>query len=113
MRSGMISRCLGFLCESKRVSHSQYQVIRFSLIRKLLAYVKRETHFTLGNQVLSRRMGWPMGGSYSEPGTLADLQHEVFLLYEKHLPKKQRGLKKAKDCGWHLDGFSVESLSSS
>ena len=50
----------------------------------------------LGDLALGRRSGWPMGGALSEPGTLADLQHEVHLLYSdntQHALLKKIGLR--------------------
>ena len=48
-----------------------------------LEVIKKDTYFTMGpSNVVSRNVGWPMGGSFSEPATLIDLQHCVKVLYQ-------------------------------
>ena len=63
-------------------------------------FVLHETAFTLGEIEMQRKTGYPMGGSFSEPATLVDLQDDVLQFYTKR--------PTAVHCGWYHPDLSPE-----
>ena len=54
-----------------------YRIILFDEMESLASLVAADDKFLVGQFVVRRRTGWPMGGSLSEPATLIDLGMEV------------------------------------
>eukprot|EP00959_Pyramimonas_sp_CCMP1952_P035571 744840-Pyramimonas_sp.AAC.1 len=50
-----------------------YDLVTFEDIIRALTYACKDKYFCVGTEIFCRRKGWPMGGSMSEPATLADL----------------------------------------
>ena len=46
-------------------------------IRSILRYIGNDKYFNVGQLVLERRTVWHMGGAFSEPGTMIDINHEL------------------------------------
>ena len=42
-----------------------------------LDILKKDVYFYVGDVLILRLLGWPMGGSYSEIGTSMDLNHSI------------------------------------
>ena len=76
--------------------------ISFSDIRAALSLASEHRFLVLGSTVVERVKGWPMGGSMSEPATLADLGDDIHTLYENP--------KKAKHCGFCFPGLSAPGI---
>ena len=68
----------GYLCTTKKKSNHIVEVISFDRILQGLCVGYHDKFLCLGDQIIFRNQGWPMGGSLSEPGTLVDLQHDVW-----------------------------------
>ena len=96
------ARCAGFLCKSIRASDQSAQVVPFSVIRDTLSFIYHDRYFTVGSLVMKRKGGWPMGGSFSEPGTLVDLSEEIRLLDENS--------GKLVEVGWNFKGWKLHDL---
>ena len=90
------------LCKSTRCSDQSFRVVTFSCIRDTLEFIYRDRYFTVGSKVLKRHSGWPMGGSFSEPGTLVDLNEELRLVHQN--------VDKLKEVGWFFQGWKLENL---
>ena len=58
--------------------------------------------FVVGDQVVERTKGWPMGGPVSSPCTSLDLETAIARFY--------RDPKTAERIGWHVDGFTPAQL---
>ena len=65
-------------------------------IKRCLALVYKDKFFMLGDQVLMRKQGWPMGGPLSEPGTLVDLS--------ENLRQLEADPEKLRELGWYFEG---------
>ena len=74
-------RMQGNLCSSRRKDEQHVKIIRFSAIKQALEFIKRDVFFAVGDNIVMRQRGWPMGGSLSEPSTLVDIQEEIRLRY--------------------------------
>ena len=92
----------GFLCKADRKSNIHHEVISFDRINQYLQFLLEDRHFLVGDVVVKRLSGWPMGGPFSEPGTLIDLQHDVFLA--------SGSIDVRKRIGWHIEGLSLEQV---
>ena len=53
----------------------------------------------LGSSHCKKAIGWPMGGAYSEPGTLIDLQHETRSLTSNS--------DRRNNVGWYVDNLTL------
>ena len=71
--------CDGFLCAKDCGKTTTHKYISFASIMKHLEFIASEDMFAVGDMIVQRREGWPMGGSLSEPGTLVDLQHDILV----------------------------------
>ena len=58
-----------------------------------MAIMKQDTGFCVGSLVLKRERGYPMGGSFSEPCTLIDLQEDIY--------QCSTSVSRRKQCGWN------------
>ena len=67
-----------------------------------MALVYKDSFFMLGDQVLRRKRGWPMGGPLSEPGTLVDLSEDLRLL--------DADSERLRDLGWHFEGKCLQDV---
>lgn len=72
----------GHLCRNKKCSDKNFRVFTFARIFEALEFIKRDKYFTVGTTVVKRLGGWPMGGSFSEPGTLVDLTEGLHVLHQ-------------------------------
>ena len=64
-----------------------------------MSYEQRDNFFIVGNEILQRETGHPMGGSFSEPATCVDLGVSIMEFYadtEVH-----------KSCGMCLPGVEA------
>ena len=57
-----------------------------------MAYTGCDALCLLGDQVIQRTRGWPMGGSVSEPATSIDLGEDTRLLYTDRSTQLRVGL---------------------
>ena len=96
------SRDSSFLCRSIRKSDYRFSVVSFERIVQALNVVWQDRYFSVGQSVLRRREGWPMGGSLSEPGTLVDMSETVRLLNVQP--------EYAKSLGWSYKNFRFSQL---
>ena len=55
--------------------------ISFQSIRQCMNFALNDQLSFIGDIVMFRHTGWPMGGSFSEPGTLIDLSESTRLLF--------------------------------
>lgn len=96
------SKADGLLCKAFRKCPKQYVMVTFEDILQCMDFACSDTLFLLGDLVLERTRGYPMGGSFSEPATLVDLGEDTFCLYSDEGQTAQR-------CGWFIPGIPVES----
>ena len=96
------ARVEGHLCRSNRRSDCTHRVLSFDDIRCTLDFIGKERYFTVGDVIMKRRGGWPMGGSFSEPGTLVDLNEEL-----RRIDDSDDALQ---DVGWLVEGMSLEEV---
>ena len=94
---------LGHLCTGGPQKGRAFEMCSFSQIRKAIALAAEDKLFLLGDTVLERTRGWPMGGSFSEPATLVDLGESVYRLYTD-------GGNTARRVGWALDKARPDQL---
>ena len=80
MRGQRMSGCL--CTPNKRHSHS-HQTISFHEIKSCLKFAQHDIFFRVGDKIVCRKRGWPMGGALGEPSTLVDLQESIRLLCDK------------------------------
>ena len=73
----------GHLCRSSKSSDGSFHVLSFVHILEALEFIRRDKYFAVGTTVVKRFGGWPMGGSFSEPGTLVDLNEELHVLHQR------------------------------
>ena len=97
-----VSRADGHLCRSSKSSDNSFRVLSFECILDALEFIKRDKYFTVGTTVVKRLGGWPMGGSFSEPGTLVDLNEELHVLHQSP--------ERLKSVGWAFKGWRLEEL---
>ena len=74
------TKCSGKFVKLKGRSHDQH-TLSFAEIRSAFKLAAKECHFLIGDIVIERHHGWPMGGSHSEPGTMIDVGQFVHKLY--------------------------------
>ena len=67
----------GCWCPPNKQSDRSVKVVTFIDIKKAFAFPRRDRFFTVGDAVIFRAQGSPMGGPLSEPGTLIDLQEPI------------------------------------
>ena len=96
------ARCAGQLCKSTKSTDQASQVVAFSTIRNTLKFILHDRYFSVGSVVMRRKGGWPMGGSFSEPGTLVDLNEELRILAEDS--------NKMCEIGWHFKNWTLTDL---
>ena len=65
-------RSRGRLCTRNPQQKPSRRIVEFSEIRSAFEYAARDCGMLVGNLVVYRATGWPMGGSHSEPATLLD-----------------------------------------
>ena len=92
----------GFLCDGQRRRSGMYRIAPFTTILKAVEMAAQDKLMSLGNCIVKRVRGWPMGGSLSEPATLADLGHDVHYLYTS--------TSVAQRCGFYLEGYATQEL---
>lgn len=85
----------GFLCTENRV-------VPFKHVLQGLDFARTDVFFALGQEVVARKRGWPMGGSMSEPATLADLGEDIHFLYADQ--------SRAETCGFSFQGRKTAEL---
>lgn len=91
------------LCAATKRPNSQIDVIPFGLIASVFEIIKHDASFTIGaRDVRARHVGWPMGGSFSEPATLCDLNDCVRLFFLRSKWKKK--------CHWYHRDFATQQL---
>ena len=95
-------RASGNLSNGANITKRTHTFCSFDNIYCGIQYAAADTLFTVGDTVLDRVRGWPMGGSFSEPATLIDLNHDIL--------KLQYSGSKQREVGWDLDGFSPNQL---
>lgn len=93
-------KVFGHFCKNSRKSDRAYKVVHFNHIQRVLRYIWEDRCFVLGNHVLYRIAGWPQGGSLSEPGTLVDLNEDIFELHA--------GQRSLSEVGWCVGNPSLE-----
>ena len=72
----------GYLCKRESDAKTkQSKLVSFDTIRTAVAYVAHDCYFLLGDTVVERIRGHPMGGSFSEPLTLLDLGERVYRMH--------------------------------
>ena len=96
------TKAKGALVRSTIRNTRKKHIILFDDIIRTLRFEKRNKYFLVGNLVVQRLRGWPMGAAVSEPGTMVDLGHDVYRLY-KHK-------KLAAAVGWSHKDFSTAEL---
>ena len=67
-----------------------------------LRFCAGDKWFVIGDQVVERSRGWPMGGPVSAPCTSLDLETAIERFYANPAV--------AQDVGWHLDGYKAQQL---
>ena len=60
----------------------EFHVVRFTDIIAAMRYALVDTFFAVGDCIIERLAGRPMGGSFSEPATLVDLGRSIAKFYE-------------------------------
>lgn len=78
-----------------------HTVALFKDIMDALQLASKDTLFSIGNEVLERTSGWPMGGAMSEAITLIDLGHDTRKL------RKQSTLQRI---GWAHKNMDIDEL---
>ena len=73
-------KCNGKFVRIKGPSH-ETNTLTFKEIKSAFQLAAKECHFLIGDMVVKRHHGWPMGGSHSEPGTMIDVGQFVHMLY--------------------------------
>ena len=96
------ARAHGYLCSSDRKVSKDHDFCSFDEILTGVHYAASDRYFVLGDEIIERLDGWPMGGSFSEPATLIDLGHDV--------AKFHLSAAKQEQVGWILPGYSPTQL---
>ena len=74
----------GYLCRSTQKDTMLHRVVTFDDIIDFTLFNYHDRHFALGEVILERQQGWPMGAAISEPATLVDLQESIRQLKYHH-----------------------------
>ena len=90
----------GKLCKLSDKCPPYRTTVSFYEILKAFDFVLHEASFLLGEFEVKRRTGYPMGGSFSEPATLIDLQDDVLQFHHNK--------STALHCAWHHPDLSPE-----
>jgi len=93
----------GRLCRACNPDTRTHQTCSFKSIRRCIQLAASDRLFILGDSVVERVRGWPMGGSFSEPATLVDLGQAAYELLTDDG-------RTAKRIGWHVPGRKPASL---
>ena len=84
-----------FIASSRKHVPATYQAVTMSDMQSAISFARRDIRFILGNCVMKRRDGWPMGGHMSASATTVTLDYDVAMIY-----KYKERLKKMKwQCG--------------
>ena len=95
-------KACGSLCKAGDKKTPGTSIVTFEEILQAFTFVLKEDSFLLGNYRIRRLTGYPMGGSFSEPATLIDLQDDVRQLYTK----KQTAVR----CGWWHSQYCTSKI---
>ncbi len=82
------NRMQGHLCYGKRKDDPIHKIIRFHEIQKVLEFARHDVCFCVGDRVIRRKGGWPMGSALSEPSTLIELQEDIRVMHTQDMQVK-------------------------
>ena len=95
-------RPFGCLCKRPRDAPRGCRYIPVEDVLSAMRFCAGDRWFVVGDQVVERERGWPMGGPVSSPCTSLDLETAICRYY--------RDPETAKRVGWTLDGYFPEQL---
>ena len=80
----------------------EFHVVKFRDIIAAMRYALADIYFAVGDCIIERLTGHPMGGSFSEPATLVDLGRSI-KQFDKSAELQRRS-------GIHLTGYTPDQL---
>ncbi len=69
------------MCRTSQLVSNSFTKVSFEEILSAMEFCARDVLFRVGNVVVSRRKGWPMGGPMSAAATAIDLEVPVGRLH--------------------------------